>query len=144
MRAGTDAQAHRRTGRAVLRCASVPLCLCALLASCSEPRARPVPPDIELVFDTAQVVRSPGTVTGTVNVHASGGLDFLHLRLANADSTFVLDTLEGYAGEQDLVRSLTWEVTPGLAPGTTLYFSVRARDFVGFQTADSTSFKTRP
>ena len=144
MKVGTDAQAHRRTGRGVLRCASVPLCLCALLASCAEPRARPVPPDIELVFDTSQAVHSPGTLTGAVNVHASGGLDFLHLRLATADSAFVLDTLEGYAGEQDLVRSVTWEVTPGLAPGTTLHFTVTARDFIGFQTADSTSFRTQP
>jgi hypothetical protein len=116
----------------------------ALLAlACSEPRARPVPPDIELAFDTAQAIHSPGTLTGTVNVHASGGLDLLHIRLSTADSVFVLDTLEGYAGEQDLARAVTWEISPGLPVGTTLSFTVKARDFIGFETADSTSFKTQ-
>ena len=120
------------------------LCGCALVVSCSEPRARPTPPIVGLVYDTSQVVRSPGVVALAVNVLASGGLDLLQLRLASADSTFVLDTLEGYVGEQDIVRDVSWQVVPGLAPGTTLHFVARARDFTGFETTDSARFQTRP
>jgi len=118
--------------------------LLVAMAACSKPRPRPVPPSIEFVYDTTQVIQSPGALTGTVNVHASGGMDFLHLRLATADSIFVLDTLEGYAGERDITRPIAWEIVPGLAPGTTLHFTVIARDFIGFETLDSTRFKTHP
>lgn len=112
--------------------------------ACSDTRARPVPPIIALVFDTTQVIRSPGLLVGTVEITASGGLDFIHMTLATGDSTFLLDSLEGYAGETEIVRPIQWLITPGLAPGTTLHFRVMARDFVDFETADTIQFKTRP
>jgi len=103
-----------------------------------------VPPRISLVFDTAQVIRSPGLLVGSVNITASGGLDFIHMTLATGDSLFLLDTLEGYAGEEELVRPIQWAITPGLAVGTTLHFRVLVRDFVGFEKADTVDFQTVP
>ncbi len=114
------------------------------LAACADPRGRPVPPQVALNFDTAQVVRSPGIIVGTVHIVASGGLDFLHLTLATADSSFLLDTLEGYAGEGDITRPIQWAVLPGLAVGTTLRFTVLARDFEDFEKVATTTFETRP
>jgi hypothetical protein len=116
----------------------------ALAAACSDPRARPVPPQIAFAFDTAQVVRSPGLVVGRVDITASGGIDFIHLTLGTTDSSFFLDTLEGYAGEGQLSRQIQWSVDPGMAVGTTLLFTVLVRDFADFEKADTIAFTTQP
>jgi hypothetical protein len=118
--------------------------LLALAAACGETRKRPVPPALDLAFDTTQVIRSPGILTGTVNIVATGGLDFLQMTLYTGTGTILLDTLEGYVGESEVARPVQWLITPGLAPGTTLHFRVKARDFVDFETVDTLDFQTVP
>jgi hypothetical protein len=111
--------------------------------ACSDTRVRPVPPRIALVFDSTQVIRSPGLLVGSVNIVASGGLDFIQMTLSTAGLP-LLDTLEGWAGETEVARPVQWLVPPGLPPGTTLRFRVHARDFVDFETTDSLAFRTVP
>lgn len=121
----------------------VGVALLTLAAACGDTRARPVPPQIQLVFDTTQTFRTPGVLVGSVNIVATGGLDFIHMTLSTASGD-LLDTLEGYAGEEELVRSIQWLIPGGLAPGTTVQFRVLARDFVDFEKADSLRFQVVP
>ena len=117
--------------------------LLALAAACGDTRQRPVPPLLDIAIDSTQLIRSPGLLVGTVNIVASGGLDFLELSLYTG-SAVLLDTLEGYVGETEVTRPIQWLIQPGLPVGTTLYFRVLARDFVDFETADTLDFQTVP
>jgi hypothetical protein len=119
------------------------LALLALALGCGDTRRRPVPPSIQIVFDTTQDIRSPGVFLATVNIVASGGLDFTQMTLSSA-SAILLDSLTGYAGETEVVVPVQWLVTPGLNSGTTLRFRVLVRDFVDFETVDSLEFQTVP
>jgi len=118
--------------------------LLALSAACGDTRKRPVPPSLDFAFDTTQIIRSPGILTGTLNIVATGGLDFLQMTLYTGTGTILLDTLEGYIGETELARPIQWLITPGLAPGTTLHFRVLVRDFVNFETVDTLDLRTAP
>jgi hypothetical protein len=117
--------------------------LLMLAAACGDTRRRPVPPSIQIVFDTTQAIRSPGLFVATVNIVASGGIDFTRMTLTTG-STIVLDSLEGYAGETDVVRPVQWLIPPGFNPGTTLRFRAFVRDFIDFETADTVVFQTVP
>ena len=127
-------------GRAVTLAA---LALLALAPGCDDTRRRPVPPSIQIVFDTTQDIRSPGVFLATVNIVASGGLDFTQMTLRDAQ-TILLDSLAGYAGETEVIVPVQWLVTPGLNPGTTLRFRVLVRDFIDFETVDSLDFQIAP
>jgi hypothetical protein len=111
--------------------------------ACGDTRQRPVPPSIQIVFDTTQDIRSPGVFLATVNIVATGGLDFTQMTLS-AGATILLDSLTGYAAETDVTVPVQWLVTPGLPPGTTLRFRVLVRDFVDFESVDSLEFQTVP
>jgi hypothetical protein len=112
-------------------------------AACGDTRRRPVPPTLDIAFDTTQIIRSPGLFLATVNIAAPGGMDFTQMTLT-AGPAILLDSLEGYAGETEVVRPVQWVVPPGLAPGTTLRFRVFARDFIDFETVDTLEFQTVP
>jgi hypothetical protein len=118
--------------------------LLVLAAACGDTRQRPVPPILDLAFDSTQIIRSPGLLVGTVNIAASGGLDFVQLTLYVGSGTIILDSLEGYVGETELARPVQWVIPPNLGVGTTLHFRVLARDFVDFETADTLDFETVP
>lgn len=118
--------------------------LLGLSVACSDTRSRPVPPQIALVFDSTQIIRSPGLLVGSVNIVATGGLDFIRLTLATGTDVILLDSLEGYAGEQELMRPIQWMIPPGVPTGTALQFRVLVRDFVDFEAADTLELQTVP
>jgi len=118
------------------------LSLLALAAACGDTRQRPVPPILDLAFDTTQIIRSPGLLNGTVNIVASGGLDFTQMTLYTGTGTILVDSLQGYTGESEIAVPVQWLIPPGLNPGTTLHFRVLVRDFVNFETVDTLDFQT--
>jgi hypothetical protein len=118
----------------------VRLLLVALLLSCTDPRARPVPPTVELAFAPGTVVTSPDTLRGTLYAFAADGLAEVRVMLKSSDSNLQLDSSYNADDPFELNRFLTYAIPPGLAVGTTLQVTGRAEDFVGFFAVDTVTF----
>ncbi len=141
MKTGAGARAHGATGLAAtglawLSRASVPLCLCALSLSCTDPRARPAPPAVKIYVGEGGVIHSPGTIAVTAIVYDAQGVDSLHLTLK---SPFLQgDSLYLIADTTDVIQSVLWSVPSGIPVGTNFTLSAKAWDLLGFVGEDTT------
>ncbi len=137
---GTGAWGHRGTVASLQFRASVPPCLCAALLACTDPRARPVPPDVRLTFAGPATTTSPDTLFGSLYLFDADGLDQLQLTLKAADGSPLTDSLFAFAFEPEVTRGVAFEVPAGRPAGSILRIVARARDAAGFWGADSTVF----
>ena len=138
MRRGTEAQRHRGTATTRLFCASVPLCLCASLLSCTDPRARPAPPIVDLSVAPSFQLTSPGDILGSVYAFDEDGLDNLTLSVRSAaDTSLNADSLILLSGDPETTRQVHWTVPAGLPVGSRVDVVARVVDFLGFASSDS-------
>ena len=142
---GTAAPRHREdtgTEEAVrglhrARVFSVPLCLCAALSlSCTDPRGRPVAPDVRITFVTT-TVSSPGVLTHDVAVTDADGLDSIVVRVVSADSVMAVDTTYIPFELFSTTETFSWTVPPGIPVGTPIRITAEAWDFADFVGADT-------
>jgi hypothetical protein len=111
-----------------------------LLAACSDPRARPLPPVVELRFQDAVTPRSPGNLSHSVYASDADGLDFITVRIRSADSTLDADSLRVPFDLYEATETFEWTLPAGMPPGTIIRLVATATDFVGFEAADSVEF----
>lgn len=147
MTAGAGAQVHRGTVVASLTRASVPqrpcahlvvpLCLCACLLSCTDPRARPAPPSVKLYLAPGYVAQSPGSLPASVVIYDAEGVDSLHMTLKSAIPTFQGDSSYLIPDTTDYTQSVLWSIPAGIPSGTRITLGAKAWDLLGFAGADS-------
>jgi len=122
---------------------------CAVLAAgcaisaCTDPRERPLAPTVQLQFAPSLEVHSPDTLEGALFLFDSDGLHSVRLRAYTANGALSVDSLIPL-GDFEHTVPIAIPVPSGLPVGTAITLAVRAEDFAGFQTSDSTVFTTQP
>ena len=136
---GTAALRHSGTEKAArgLYRAAVPLCLCAaLLSSCTDPRDRPVAPEVLIILHTFSGT-SPGSLTHLVTASDRDGLDSIVVRVVSADSVMAVDSTIIPLDLYGTTEVYTWPVPPGIPAGTPIRITAEAWDFADFVGADT-------
>ncbi len=113
------------------------------LAACTDPRARPVPPIVQLAFSPTHKVTSPGSVLGSLYAYDSDGLKDLAMRLRAPDGTVLRDSTVFLNAEVEQTRPVNLAVPAGVPVGTRLTLLVTVADYAGFATSDSAVFTTQ-
>lgn len=111
-----------------------------LNTACTDPRARPAPPQMLLQFAPSLVVKSPGRIQGSLYAYDPQGIDRMFVSVRSSDSTLKGDSTLFPSAPFEVTRSLNWTVPGGLPIGTRIRVSARVTDFVGFAAADSAFF----
>lgn len=117
-------------------CALGALCALCALWSCTDPRARPIPPDVQIFLGSGGGVTSPGTLVHSVSVYDADGLDSIVVSVVSADSVLVADSSR-VPFDALATENYAWTVPAGIAPGTVIRILARAWDFADFQGADT-------
>jgi len=117
-------------------CAAVRLCGCALLLSCTDPRARPVAPQVVLSFGPTYILTSPGAIIGSLYMYDVDGLRDLELSVSG-DTLIAGDSLVFLTGGIELTRPINWTAPAGIATGTPIILVAKVTDFSGFIAVDS-------
>ena len=108
-----------------------------LLVACTDPRARPVAPIVQLSFAPSFRLESPGSIVASLYLYDEDGLDSLDVSVRSANSTLVGDSITLFGGDQELTLPVSWQVPSGIPIGTAVTLVARARDFKGFVAADT-------
>jgi len=116
-----------------------PLCALCVWLSCTDPRARPVPPDLTLQFASTSAT-SPDTVAGSLYAFDSDGLLQLELEIRSSDAAFAVDSTFFIAGTSEINRGLFLAFPAGRPAGSTIRVLARVSDETGFTSSDSTIF----
>ena len=112
----------------------------SLLLACTDPRARPAPPQVELSFSPNLVVRSPGAIVGSLYAYDADGINSIVVEIRSEDSLFVFNGPITLSDLFEVTQSLGYNVPGGLAIGTRISLVVTATDFIGFTASDSAFF----
>lgn len=118
----------------------MPLCLCALLLSCTDPRARPAPPQVELSFSPTLVVKSPGSIVGSLYAFDPDGLNTINVQIRSSDSTFVVNDPVSANSLFEVTQSLAYNVPGAIPIGSQIRLVVKVTDFIGFAASDTAFF----
>ncbi len=110
--------------------------LCAALFACTDPRARPAPPSVQ-VFVVGSMVASPGTVAVSAVVYDAQGVDSVRLSLRSPIPALQGDSLFLVPDTTDVTQSVLWKIPAGLPSGTKITLSAKAWDLLGFMGVDS-------
>jgi hypothetical protein len=131
---GARAGARKLGGR---RRARLPwLCACAAVLACTDPRARPAPPAVQvLVADRA--VPSPGFIAASIVAHDVDGMDSLHVAVRSPDPRLAGDSLYLVPDTADVTLNVVWTVPDSLPTGTRITLLARAWNLIGFAGSDS-------
>ncbi len=127
-----------------MRRASVPLCFCALLIACTDPRARVAAPTVKLYASSAIQVTSPGTIPVSIYAYDVQGLDqvlvTIHAGISglDGDTTFVL------SDQNEQTLSLVWPVPHNVPAGTQITLAAKARNVIGFAAFDTLLVTVQP
>lgn len=115
---------------------SVRLSVAFLLLSCTDPRGRPVAPEVLIILQSFSVT-SPGFLTHVVTASDPDGLDSIVIRVVSADSVMAVDStvipFELYGSSE----TYSWTVPPGIPTGTSIRITAEAWDFAAFVGADT-------
>jgi hypothetical protein len=108
-----------------------------LLLSCTDPRARPVPPLVQITVSPTLVLSSPGTIAASLFTYDADGLSSLFLSVRSADAKLVGDSAIAFAGDQQVTHVINWTVPSGMSVGTAVTLAVKVVDQAGFATLDT-------
>ncbi len=115
---------------------AVRLGVCAAAFSCTDPRPRPLSPEVDVQF-VSTTATSPDTVAGSLYAFDADGLRDLVLTVRSSDSGFALDSTLFIAGTTELTRGLVLSLPAGRPVGSTIRFRARVTDEAGFAASDS-------
>jgi len=121
---------------------AVGLSIVLLLLGCTDPRARPVAPVLDLEFGTSRDVSSPGRIEGLLYTFDADGIQQIVQQLRAGDS-LLLDSTILLGSDQEVIRNVTLAVPRGLPIGTRVRFRAVVTDWVNFVTADSVVFTVK-
>ena len=113
------------------------LALCLVLAACTDPRARPAPPIVQVSVSPTFILTSPGPILASLYSFDEDGLDVLDLSVKvfggvyNGDSTILLD------GLTEQTRPINWQLPAHIIVGTPVTLISKVTDFAGFATTDT-------
>jgi len=107
------------------------------LAACTDPRARPTPPSIQVTLANGGVVASPGVLRGTLHATDEYGLDSILVSMHSADERLVTDSLYFASDAFDETRDLEWVVPAGMADGVGFQVVARVVSYIRFSSADT-------
>jgi len=140
-------QTHRRTdargdGRAALRRraflrATVPLCVCASVICCTDPRPRVAPPTIRLTVSPTLQVHSPGTIPTSVYAYDFQGFDSVDVAMRSAVPQLDGDSLYLFPDTTEATTDVVWTVPSGVPLGTKITVAAKVWNLVGFVAVDS-------
>ena len=119
--------------------AGVTVCL-LLSLSCTDPRARPAPPRVELSFSPTLVVNSPGSIAGSLYVYDADGINAITVQIRSSDSAFVFSGPVNLRDFFEVTEPLAYNVPGGLAIGTQIRLVANVTDFTGFAASDTAFF----
>lgn len=105
----------------------------ALILGCGGERDRPGPPSILIEVPPGSTVMSPDTLPMAVIAQDPNGLD--SVTVSFLDSTVSINT----GLNSEVTALLNWPVPGGIAEGTMLTITARARDLVGQLASETTS-----
>jgi hypothetical protein len=98
-----------------------------------------VGPTVQIVLTPRTIVTSPGTLTGSIDVHDANGLDSVRVRAELSSGTTVADSTFFPSGTDpfSLTLPLLFQLPDGLPPRTAVRIVARARSYIGFVAADT-------
>jgi len=144
---GRGAQAHRRTAAEGTSRAPVPpcpraglllpLCLCALWLSCTDPRARVEPPTVRVTVSPIFQVHSPGTIPTSVYAYDVEGFDSVRIALRSSVTAVNADSLLLFPDTTEATTDVVWAVPSGVPLGTQITVFAKVWNLVGFGASDS-------
>ena len=108
-----------------------------LLAACTDPRARPVAPIVQISLSPSFKLKSPGTLFASLYMFSSDGLKSVDLSIRSADSTLKGDSTVFLTGDAEITRPLDWTVPKGIPIGTAVTLIARVQAFTAFVAADT-------
>lgn len=115
----------------------VRLSLLFLVLSCTDPRARPVTPTIQIQISPTQTVVSPGTLPHTVWALDADGLGLIRVSIGSPDSALSADSVRLPEDAFSSTQSYAWEIPAGMAPGTPVRLVAHVEDLTGLEAADT-------
>jgi len=104
--------------------------------ACTDPRARPAPPAIEILIP-ALTVHSPGVIAASVVAHDLAGMDSLHVSVQSPDPRLQGDSLYLEPDTTDVTLNVVWTVPGSLPAGTRIALYAKAWNLIGFAASDS-------
>ncbi len=110
----------------------------ALLGSCVDPHARPVPPQVVIQLPDSLAVHSPGTLPHAVYAFDPNGIEQVRVLVQASDSLLRIDSTLTPPDSSQITESYDWAVPAGLPSGTSIRILAIATDFLGLVTEDST------
>jgi hypothetical protein len=96
-----------------------------------------VPPEVNLSVAPSLVVRSPGTISGSLYTFDADGLEFISLSARSADSALKSDTTFTPVDFNENTYSIAILVPAGITIGTEIRLVARATDVFGFAASDT-------
>lgn len=140
-----DAKTSRKAAAAagatsgLLRPIATAASLALLAAACTDPRARPVGPSVQVMVTPRTVVASPGTLTGSIDVYDASGIDSVRVRVELGNGSTVSDSSFFPSGSDpfDLTLPMLFQLPGGLPNRTQVRIVARARSYLGLADADT-------
>ncbi len=115
----------------------LPLCLCALWLSCTDPRARVAPPTIRITVSPILQVHSPGTIPTSVYTYDFQGFDSVDVTERSSAAPLNADSLFLYPDTTEATTDVVWAVPSGIPLGTKITVAAKVWNLVGFVATDS-------
>jgi hypothetical protein len=122
----------------------VRLCLCALLFSCTDPRARPAAPSVQLAVSPTLVVTSPGSIPASVYAFDAQGLDSIVVSVRSPVAALQGDSSYFLPDTSQQTISVVWTVPAGVPGGTSITLTAKAFNVLGIPASDSAILAVRP
>jgi hypothetical protein len=116
--------------------AGLGLGVCALMLSCTDPRARVPPPSVRILVATYSVA-SPGSIPASVYAYDVQGFDSLRVTLRSTITQVNGDSLYLFPDTTEATVDLTWTVPSGVPAGTKITLAAKVWNLVGFAARDS-------
>ena len=114
------------------------LALLVLAAACTDPRARPVPPTVQISMAPNQAVESPGPLLGSLYAYDANGIDSIRVRVEFGNGSTLADSVFFASGDPfQATLPLQWQIPGGVPNRTTVRVVARVRSFIGFVAADT-------
>jgi hypothetical protein len=113
-----------------------PIAGVCLVLACTDPRARPIAPQVLFSFAPSFILTSPGAIIGSLYMYDVDGLRDLELKVAG-DSLIAGDSTILLTGDAELTRPINWTSPAGIATGTQIIMVAKVSDFTGFVAVDT-------
>lgn len=111
--------------------------LVCLGAACTDPRARPVPPTVQLTLSATVRPTSPGDLVGSLYLYDANGLDSVRMKVDLESGRQIGDSTFFPSDPIETTRPFEWRLPGGIPAGTRIVIVVRAVSYIGFEAADT-------